>query len=45
MFAPDIHRIVVTNLFMDDRLLGWHQGGKFVVVFDPAAARIDLRAI
>lgn len=43
--APDIRKIVVTNLFVDDRFLGWHQGGKFVVVFDPGAGKIDPQAI
>jgi hypothetical protein len=43
--AAEIHRIVVTNLFVDDRFLGWRQGGKFVVLFDPAAGKINPQAI
>jgi hypothetical protein len=39
--ALDIQKIVVTNLFVDDRILGWRQGAKFVVLFDPAAGKID----
>jgi hypothetical protein len=43
--APDIHKIVVTNLFVNDRLLGWRQGGKFVVLFDPAAGKVSPEAV
>jgi hypothetical protein len=42
---PDLQKIVATNLFVSDRLRGWKQGGKFVVLFDPSAGKVSPDAI
>lgn len=43
--TPEIEKIVVTNLFVHDRLLGWREGGKFVVKFAPSIAKLSPETI